>query len=345
MTEPTPEAQSGLLWTYLKGYHAVHHIAMGTEMGLFGKLQEAGEAGCSSADLASSAELHAPYVDVWCRTGHHYGLLEGGDDGRYRLAPFMDKLLVDAADPRHLAPYVMTTARFVGKDLEDYPNYFKSGGTYSFQDHGHDFTRHIGDTTAGFHNVVARRMIAGIPDMKDRLEAGALVLDVGCGVGGLMIKIAQAWPNTSCLGVDTDPHGIEQAQTNIAASDVSDRVAVEHIGGEGIGHEAEFDLATMFEVLHEIAAEVRPQVMQGVAKALKPGGALFILDETYPSNLDQLRDPAFDFAVQTQFNEMIWGNIVPTVEEQRELFQGAGLKEIAREPIGGLFTMLVAVKE
>ena len=118
MTEPTPEAQSGLLWTYLKGYHAVHHIAMGTEMGLFGKLQEAGEAGCSSADLASSAELHAPYVDVWCRTGHHYGLLEGGDDGRYRLAPFMDKLLVDAADPRHLAPYVMTTARFVHCGLQ-----------------------------------------------------------------------------------------------------------------------------------------------------------------------------------------------------------------------------------
>jgi hypothetical protein len=41
----------------------------------------------------------------------------------------------------------------------------------------------------------------------------------------------------------------------------------------------------------------------------------------------------------------IWGNVVPTIEMQHELFANAGLKEIDREPIGGIFAMLVAAKE
>ena len=42
--------------------------------------------------------------------------------------------------------------------------------------------------------------------------------------------------------------------------------------------------------------------------------------------------------------ELIWGNLVPTPEMKTELFEEAGLKEIIREPIGGIFTMLVAEK-
>ena len=42
--------------------------------------------------------------------------------------------------------------------------------------------------------------------------------------------------------------------------------------------------------------------------------------------------------------ELIWGNLVPTLEMQTELFEEAGLKEIIREPIGGIFTVLVAEK-
>ena len=42
--------------------------------------------------------------------------------------------------------------------------------------------------------------------------------------------------------------------------------------------------------------------------------------------------------------ELIWGNLVPTLEMQTELFEEAGLKEIIHEPIGGIFTMLVAEK-
>ena len=340
---PTIEP-TDLMWDYLRGFHAVHHMAIGTELGLFAKIDAAGEGGATPANLAVGLGLHPPYVDVWCRTGYHYGLLEAGDTDCFRLSEMMDKLLVDGNDPRNLAPYVVTTARYGSDDLRSYPEHFRTGGTHRFQEHGDEFSRHVGAATAGFHTVVARRMLAGIPGLKETLEAGAMVLDVGCGVGGLMIKIAQTWPNCRCHGVDIDPYGIEAAKTNIAESDVSDRVTVAAVDGTMIGREGEFDLATMFEVLHEIEDGIRAEVVKDVARSLKPGGKLFIIDETYPSDLAGLRDPSYNFAVQTQFNELIWGNLVPTLEMQTELFEGARLKEIVREPIGGIFTMLVAEK-
>ena len=345
MTEISAKDPTDRMWEYLKGFHAVHHMAIGTELGLFAKINEAGAGGCNPASLASDLDLHGLYIDVWCKTGYHYGLLEAGDDGCFRLAEMMDQLLVDTNDPRNLAPYIISTAHYGSDDLRTYAENFRTGGTNRFQEHGDDFSRHVGATTAGFHTVVARHMLGGIPGMKDKLAAGASVLDVGCGIGGLMMKVAQAWPNSRCHGVDIAPHGVAAAQANIAASDVADRVTVQAVGPDGIGREGEFDLAMMFEVLHEIDDGIRPDVIKDVAKSLKPGGVMFILDETYPSDLEGLRDPAYNFAVQTQFNELIWGNVVPTIEMQRDLFAGAGLKEIARDAIGGIFTMLVAVKE
>ena len=345
MPAPASQEPTDLIWDYLKGFHAVHHMAIGTELGLFAAIQKKGEGGCDPGALADELKLHGPYVDVWCRTGYHYGLLEAGDEGCFRLAEMMDKLLVDPGDPRNLAPYITSTVNFGSDDLRSYPENFRTGGTHRFQEHGADFSHHVGATTSGFHTVVARRMLAGVPGLQATLEAGASVLDVGCGVGGLLIKIAQAWTNCRCHGIDIDPHGVELASENIAASDVADRVTVQAVGNDGIGQKEAFDLAVMFEVLHEIDDAIRPGVVKDVARSLKPGGVLFILDETYPSDLAGLRDPGFNFAVQTQFNELIWGNLVPTIEMQHELFADAGLVEIMREPIGGIFTMLVARKE
>ena len=345
MTETPAIDPTDLMWEYLKGFHAVHHMAIGNELGLFAKINEAGEGGRTPASLAADLDLHGLYVDGLCKAGYHYGLLEEGEAGCFVLAEMMDKLLVNAGDPRNLAPLISSTVNYGSDDLRTYAENFRTGGTHRFQEHGDDFSRHVGDSTAGFHTVVARRMLGGIPGLKGKLEAGAKVLDVGCGIGGLMMKVAQAWPNCECVGVDIDPHGVQQARAKVAASDVADRVTVEAVGSDGIGHDGEFDLAIMFEVLHEIDDGIRPDVIKDVAKSLKTGGVMFILDETYPSDLSGLRDPSYNFAVQTQFNELIWGNVVPTIEMQRELFAGAGLKEVAREPIGGIFTMLVAVKE
>ena len=39
-----------------------------------------------------------------------------------------------------------------------------------------------------------------VPDVKTKLEKGALVADVGCGRGRAIIKLAQAFPNSKFVG-------------------------------------------------------------------------------------------------------------------------------------------------
>lgn len=341
--EVTPEEQTDLMWDYLKGYHAVHLIDIGVELGLFARI--ASEGPITAAALAAGLGLHPPYVEVWCRTAYAYRLLDGdGAPPRFRLAPHFDTILVDRRHPRHLAPYVRGATTFYAADLARYPDFFKSGETFTFQAHGKDFSAGIAATTAGFHAVIARRMLPAIPGLKEKLGEGARVLDMGCGAAGLIMRIAEAHPTAHCLGVDVDAHGIEAARARIKESGLAARVAVELSDGGEIGHADEFDVVTMFEVLHEIPPPARPRVLASCRKALKPGAPLFILDETYPSDLAGLRQREHALAVQTAFNELIWGNVVPSADEQDRLLAEAGFARIDRQQIATYFTAITAWK-
>ena len=344
----TPEQQTDVLWDYLKGFHAVHLIDIGTKLGLFAAIDAAGEGGATASHLAKDDGFHPPYVDIWCRTAYAYGLLEGdesGDEARFTLAPHFDTLLVDNRHPRYLAPYFNGATSYYADDFARYPEFFRDGGIFSFQDHGQDFSDAIATTTSGFHAVIARRMLPAIPGLGDKLAAGAAVLDMGCGAAGLLMRIAEAHPAARCTGVDIDRHGIELAQGRIAEAGLSDRVTAELVDGGEISHADTFDVVTMFEVLHEIPVAVRSQVIANCHKALKPGAALFILDETYPRDLPGLRDREHALAVQTAFNELIWGNVVPTADDQDQLLRDAGFTRIDRTQIATYFTALTAWKD
>jgi len=344
----TPEQQTEVLWDYLKGFHAVHLIDIGTKLGLFAAIDAAGEGGATATALAEDHGFHPPYVNIWCRTAYAYGLLEGderGDEVRFTLAPHFDTLLVDKRHPRFLAPYFNGATSYYADDFARYPDCFRDGGVFSFQDHGQDFSDAIATTTSGFHVVIARRMLPAIAGLGDKLVVGAAVLDMGCGAAGLLMRIAEAHPAARCVGVDVDRHGIASAEARIAEAGLSDRVSVELIDGGEISHADAFDVVTMFEVLHEIPVAVRPQVIANCHKALKPGAALFILDETYPRDLAGLRDREHALAVQTAFNELIWGNVVPTADDQDQLLRDAGFARIDRMQIATYFTAITAWKD
>ena len=73
----------------------------------------------------------------------------------------------------------------------------------------------------------------------------------------------------------------------------------------------------MIEVLHEIAPALRANIMGAWAKVLRPGGWLVIIDETYPTTPEEMRQKDFLFPVQTGFEELMWGNVIPTRQEQK----------------------------
>jgi hypothetical protein len=101
----------------------------------------------------------------------------------------------------------------------------------------------------------------------------------------------------------------------------------------------------MVEVLHEISPTLRPDVLQSCARSLRTGGWLVIVDETYPATLTEARRPEFLFPVQTGFEELLWGNVVPTRDEQEQLLRAAGFTGVInRSLLGEGFTLLATQK-
>jgi len=87
----------GKIFSYLSGYTAIYVIDTGLKLGLFKSLKDGGEDGVTPVDLAGAHELHAPYVETWCKTACALELLDREDGARYRLAPFYESILASPA--------------------------------------------------------------------------------------------------------------------------------------------------------------------------------------------------------------------------------------------------------
>ncbi len=334
------ETQIHKLWGHIRGLHVLHLIRTGADLGWFRLLADAGDHGLTPEDLAAPRGLHLPFVRVWWRTAIAWELLDPAADGRARLAPHFDAILAAPSDPRYLLPYVVATLDHFQPDLATHTSAMASGAVRTFQEHGDAFAEAIGNTTTGLHTLMARRILPGIDAVQSALGNGGTYLDYGCGVGGLAIRVAKAFPEAHCAGTDIHGDGIAQARRAVAASGLADRVAI-HDGRAWTGDAASTDVITMVEVLHEIPEPARPDVVGHCRRLLREDGHLVILDETYPEDA-KLRDPEAALAVQTQFNEMTWGNVIPTAEQQEALLADAGFRIAERNRIGGIFTLLIA---
>jgi SAM-dependent methyltransferase len=324
----------------LKGWQTVQAIALGLELNLFTALRNA-EQGLTPDELAQELDLHAPYVRIWCESAYSFGVLEQ-TEGRYRLVPGLDTVLLDRDHPRYLGAFALGFTTHLHDDFLRYNDAFSNGSIHAFQDHGVDFSAWVARLTHPMQRLVVSRTLPEL--FGDLLTAGAKVLDVGAGAGQFLFKLAEAYPNGSYVGVEVDPHGAQMGQREVEKRGMKDRVTLLQKPVEELNRPAEFDLATMFEVLHELPEKVRPAVMRATFDALKPGGKLFILDETWPAQPDDLRDPAYKMSVLVQFSELVWGNVVATEDQQTRLLLDAGFTDLRRGDLGGVFTTIIATK-
>lgn len=340
--ELSADEQGARIFAWRRGFNAMHLIDLGLRLGLFRALAD--EPGTSDA-LARRLALHAPYVATWCMTAYALELIEADEHRSFRLAPFVDEILANPAHPRYLGGYVQLGTQFATDDYRLAADGFRTGATAPFQGRSDEFAQVIAQAIAGVNLMVARKILPKLAGVAERLNAGGSLLDVGCGTGSLLMQIATAFPKARCAGVDIDPTGLAAARAAVAREGLVDRIAL-FAGDVGSAvPAASCDVVIMVEVLHEIAPAVRPGVVQGCAQALRPGGWLVIVDETYPSTLAEARQPEFAFPLQTGLEEMMWGNVVPTREEQEALLRDAGFAGfVDRRQVGAGFTLLATQK-
>src|SRR5262249_14917980 len=141
-TPPTTRrAQMDKVFGYVKGLHATYLIDLGVRLGLFARLA-GDDAGTSPDALAGALGLHPEYVQFWCEAACALELLDYDPERGYRLAPYMDEVLGQPEATYYLGRFPETHLR-VAHDYARYPELFRSGEVYPYQQHDEAFFRAV----------------------------------------------------------------------------------------------------------------------------------------------------------------------------------------------------------
>jgi len=136
----------------------------------------------------------------------------------------------------------------------------------------------------GYAANLVSSWIPALKDVKEKLEAGARVADVGCGKGASTLLMAKAFPKSEFFGFDYHDMSIEAARESAKREGVADRVtfgvakAKEYPGKD-------YDFVAVFDCLHDMGDPIGAATH--VRQSLGKDGTWMIVE---PFANDELKD-------------------------------------------------------
>lgn len=250
-------------------------IVIGEQLGLYKAMATPGER-LTPDELAKRTGTNERYVREWLNAQAASGYVEydAGEESYY-MTDEQAFVMTNENNPAYLpGAFILATSalKAVPKMIER----FRSGEGLGWHEHDPDLFR---GTELFFRpGYIANLVSAWIPALdgvEAKLNAGAKVADVGCGLGASTIIMAQAYPNSEFIGFDYHDKSIEQANQKAAHARVSDRVKFEVAASKefpGTG----YDLVTFFDCLHDMGDPVG--AARHVKQALKEDGTWMIVE-------------------------------------------------------------------
>jgi S-adenosylmethionine-diacylgycerolhomoserine-N-methlytransferase len=136
--------------------------------------------------------------------------------------------------------------------------------------------RHIYDASRKFYLLGRDRLIDELAP-PDR----GTVLEIGCGTGRNLVRIAQAYPGRACFGLDVSSAMLETAQRSVARAGLADRIGLAQADATDFDPQALFGRAGFDRIVISYALSMIPPwqgVVEEALRRLAPGGELHIVD-------------------------------------------------------------------
>ncbi|MDO8432381.1 MAG: class I SAM-dependent methyltransferase [Candidatus Binatus sp.] len=248
-------------------------VLLGDKLGLYKTLASAGP--LSSAELASRTGTAERYVREWAAGQAAAGYINYDPaSARYSMSPEQALLLADENGPAFF-PAMYEIAAAAVRDEPKVADAFRSGGGVGW--HEHDACLFRG-TERFFRPSYAAHLVSewipALEGVKEKLERGATVADVGCGHGASLILMAQAFPKSQFCGFDYHEPSILAARERAREAEVADRVKFERASAKDFP--GSYDLVAFFDCLHDMGDPVGAGAH--VKQALKPGGTWMVVE-------------------------------------------------------------------
>jgi ubiquinone/menaquinone biosynthesis C-methylase UbiE len=256
--------------------------SIGHRTGLFDVMSRLRPA--SAAEIAGEAGLNPRYVREWLGAMVTGGLVEYGPaDDTYALPVEHAALLTRAARPHNVAASCQWIP-LLGSVEERILECFERGGGVPHS----AYERFPGVMAEECDQAVVAELVEQVlplvPGLGDALARGIDVLDVGCGTGRALNRLAAEFPRSRFVGCDASADAVEAGRAEARELALANVRFVRRDASE-LGRTAEFDLVTAFYSIHE---QARPDlVLRAIARSLRPDGIFLMQDLAATSHLNE----------------------------------------------------------
>jgi len=237
------------LWSYKMGEQVALMIHLGDRLGLYRAMQGAGP--LSSHQLAEDLGLEERFVREWLLGQAAARMIDRNDDGSFELTPVQAAFLADEESSLSFAAGAFrggTDQAQVDALVES----FRSGIGVTYEQQGTAAAAGLARMTGPWSRLALTSVILpALSGMVDKLEAGATVIDVGCGAGVTATTIAAAYPASTVIGYDPSASALSLARERAAEAGLSNVSFVEGVA-EQMPEDLNADLVICFDCLHDM---------------------------------------------------------------------------------------------
>lgn len=263
---------------------AVHAgmVVIGERLGLY-KALVAGP--MSSAELAAKTSTDERYVREWLASQAAGGYVTYDErSNKFSLSEEQAFALANEDSPAYL-PGAFELALGSLAAVPRIAESFRTGAGMGWHEHEervfHGCEKFF---RPGYAANLVSSWIPALQDVKQKLEAGARVADVGCGEGASTVLMAKAFPKSSFFGFDYHDKSVAAARASAARAGVAGRVTFDVAKAKEYPGK-DYDFVAVFDCLHDMGDPVgaATHVRQSLAK----DGAWMIVE---PFSNDELKD-------------------------------------------------------
>jgi SAM-dependent methyltransferase len=257
-------------------------VLLGRELGLWRALAGAGP--LSSVEIAQRSGVAERYVREWACAQAASGYLDYEPAGEtFTLPPEHALAFADEESPVYLlGGYHVISSAF--KDRERIAERFRAGAGFGWHEHDPELFHGTEEFfRPGYRAYLVPDWLPALEDVDRKLQAGALVADVGCGHGASTLLMARAYPNSTFRGFDYHGASIERA-THLAEREGAGNVAFDVASAKDFPGRG-YDLVCFFDCLHDMGDPVG--ALRHTRQALDDDGTVMLVE---PMAADSLAD-------------------------------------------------------
>ena len=251
-------------------------ISIGHRTGLFDVMRELPPA--TAEEITRRAGLNERYVREWLGAMITGSVIEfDPSTQRFRLPPEHAAFLTRAAAANNLAVFTQYIAIMGGVE-DDIVECFRNGGGVPYGKFPRFHEVMAEDSGQSVLSSLESHVLPLVPGLTERLADGIRVLDVGCGRGRIMMRLAELYPNSRFTGIDLSEPAIGFARSEASQKRLrnADFIAADLSNFDETAPAAAFDFITTFDAIHD---QAKPRsVLKGIYRALQTEGVYLMQD-------------------------------------------------------------------